>query len=159
MNLNQIWSVLEECFEPLSEHGFPVWAKTAAELGLEPGWMTWVAAIWIFSSEPFSTKAFMRVLSYGSASVNEARFASAVNQGVLVVTSEKEYRTTEKGKRLADQILQAGDASIAHLQPMPSAEFQKLLGFHKRLVEASLAAPEPPAKFGVTHYYRNMHPG
>jgi len=102
---------------------------------------------------------FMRLFPYGSARVLESRFASAVKQGILSASSENEYHATEKGKRLTNQMIQEAEVSILHLQPIPPAELQRILDYAKRLVEASLSAPEPPPKYGVTHYYKNMHPG
>jgi hypothetical protein len=159
MNLNSVWSVLEESFDPLNEDAYTAWQKIAAEQGFEPGWMTWLAALFVFGSEPFATAGFMRLFPYGSARVNESRFASAVKQGLLTAHSENEYCATEKGRHWANQMIQAAEALLARLRPVPSTELQRMLGYAKRLVEASLATPEPPSKFGVTHYYKNMYPG
>jgi predicted transcriptional regulator len=142
--------------EPLSNLALD---QAAAELDLEPGWITWLWAFCLFGSDPFSTAAYMRIRPYGSARVNEDRFTSAVRQGILTANSQNEYLLTEKGKHFANKFLQAADASIAHLQPIPIAELQKIADYGKRLVEASLAAPEPPSRFAITRYYRNIHPG
>jgi len=156
MNLNALWSTLMESVEPLSDFALD---KAIAELELETGGMTWLWAISLFDSEPFSTTAYMRIRPYGSMRVNEERFTSAVKQGILIVNSQNEYLSTEKGKLIANKFLQAADASIKHLQPMPIAELQKLADYGKRLVEASLAAPEPPSKSGMIRYYKYVHPG
>lgn len=156
MNLNTLWSTLTEGLAPLGDSAME---KTATELGLEPGWQTWAWAICLFDSEPFSTASYMGIRPYGSRRVNEARFASAVKQSLLVSHAENELLHTEKGKDFANRIFQAADASIAQIQPIPSAELQKILDYGKRLVEASLAAPEPPSKFAIARYYKNIHPG
>lgn len=158
MNLNTIWSALEESYELLFTYAFHKFDERTAELGLELGWRTWIQAIWVFDSEPFSTETYMRFVSYGSERVNEARFAHATKQGFLAVHSENEYQSTEKGKHVAKQIAQKAEVSLVHLQPMPAAGLQKILGYGRRLIEACLAAPEPPSKFTITRYYQNMHP-
>lgn len=101
----------------------------------------------------------MRLFPYGSARVLEARFASAVKQGILEADSENEYCATEKGMDWVKQMIQDAITSIAHVQPIPPTDLQKIVDYGKRLTEASLAAPEPPSKFGASHYFKNMHPG
>lgn len=58
MNPKSIWSALEEAYEPMAGHGFPAMERAAAEMGLEAGWMTWVAAIWLFGPEPIPPPHF-----------------------------------------------------------------------------------------------------
>ena len=159
MNLNSIWTVLDESFEPLNNDAYTVWQKIATEQGLEPGWITWVAALFVFGSDPFSTTGFMRLFPYGSARVLEARFALAVSHGILIARSENEYHATEKGMVWIKQMIHAAIESVAHLQPIPPADLQKIVDYGRRLTEASLAAPEPPSKFGASHYFKNMQPG
>lgn len=155
MNLNTLWSMLMETIEPLSDLALD---HASAELNLEPGDITWLWAICLFDPEPFSTAAYMRIRPYGSARVNEARFASAFKQDILTINSQNEYLPTERGKHFINKFFQVAEASMAHLQPIPTAELQKIADYTKRLVEASLAAPEPPSKFGMIRYYKNMHP-
>jgi len=156
MNLNTIWSTLMEAIEPLSDLALE---RADAELNPEPGWLTWLWAICLFDPEPFSIAAYMRIRPYGSARVNEARFASAFKQGMLTVNSQNEYLLTEKGRHFVNKFFQVAESSIAHLQPIPTAELQKIADYGKRLVEASLAALEPPSKFGMISYYKNVYPG
>ena len=158
MNLNSIWTVLDESFEPLNNDAYSIWEKIAAEQGLEPGWITWVAALFVFGAEPFTTAGFMRLFPYGSARVLETRFASAVKQGILIAGSENEYHATEEGMDWRNQMVHAAMASVADLQPVPPADLQKIVDYGRRLSEASLAAPEPPSKFGASNYFKNMHP-
>jgi predicted transcriptional regulator len=145
-----------ESVEPLSDFALD---KAVAEMDLEPGWITWLWGYSLFGPESFSTAAYMRIRPYGSARVNEARFASAVRQGLLTVNSQNEYLLSEKGKHFMNRILQAANTSITHLQPIPIDDLQKMADYTKRLVEASLAASEPPSKFGTIGYHRNVHPG
>lgn len=159
MDLNSIWTVLGESFDPLNNDAYSVWQKIATEQKLESGWITWVSALFVFGSDPFTTAGFMRLFPYGSARVLEARFALAVKQGILIASSENEYHATEKGMDWRKHLIHAAIESVAHLQPIPTADLQKIVDYGRRIAEASLAAPEPPAKFGASHYYRNMRPG
>lgn len=156
MNLNTLWSAMMDSIEPLSDLALE---QAATELHLEPGDITWLWAICLFDPEPFSTAAYMQIRPYGSTRVNEIRFAFAVRQDILTLNSQNEYLPTEKGRLVTNRFLHAADASIAHLTPIPMSELQKMADYGKRLVEASLAAPEPPSKFGTIRYYKNVHPG
>ncbi|MBI5825825.1 MAG: winged helix-turn-helix transcriptional regulator [Chloroflexi bacterium] len=159
MNLNSIWTVLDESFDPLNENAYSVWQKIATEQGFEPGWITWLSALFVFGSDPFSTAGFMRLFPYGSARVLEARFGGAIKHGILIASGENEYHATEKGMDWRNQMTQAASNSIAHLQPIPPPDLQKIVNYGRRITEASLAAPEPPSKFGASHYFKNMYPG
>ena len=47
MNMKATWTALEDAFDMLGGYGFAAMAKAAAEMELKPGWMTWIAAIWL----------------------------------------------------------------------------------------------------------------
>jgi hypothetical protein len=151
MNLNSIWSVLEEDFDILGDYGYPAMDRAAAEIALEPGWMTWVAAIWLFGSEPFTTAQFMRMFPYGLVRLTDERFASAAQQGYLISNGANGYTSAEEGMRVAQRIWrEAGDA-LADLTPIPDEHLQRLFNSLDRLIEASLSAPEPPPHFYISH--------
>ena len=59
MNKASAWFLLEEAFDILGDCGYPAMDKTASELNLDDDWFTWVAAIWLFGSEPITTSKFM----------------------------------------------------------------------------------------------------
>ena len=155
MNKASAWFLLEEAFDILGDCGYPAMDKTASELNLDDDWFTWVAAIWLFGSEPITTSKFMCMFPYGLAQLNEERFASAVRHGYLRADREGEYSPTENGLNIALRIWrQAGD-SLANLKPMPEENLQFLVNFIERLIEASLAKPEPPSHFYLSHKREN----
>jgi hypothetical protein len=154
VNPKAIWAVLEETFDTLGSYGFPAMARAAAELNLESGWFTWIAATWLFGSEPITTAAFMRMLPYGLARLNEERFASAVRQGYLLSDGENGYIPTAAGLRAAHKVWrEAGDALMR--LPMPEAHQNPLFDYLARLGDASLSAPEPPPHFFIAHKREN----
>jgi len=154
MKSKAIWTLLEEIFDTLGSYGFPAMAQAAAELQLEPGWFTWIAAIWLFGSEPITTAAFMRMLPYGLARLHEERFVAAVQQGYLVSDGKGGYIPTTAGMSAAQKVWrEAGDA-LKDL-PMPEASQHSIFDILARLGEASLSAPEPPSHFFITHKREN----
>jgi hypothetical protein len=155
MNLTSIWSTLEESFDMLGGYGFPAMDKTATELALEPGWFSWVAAIWLFGSEPITTANFMRMLPYGLARLNEERFASAAEQGYLISDGEGGYSPAERGLDAAHKIWRAAGDSLADLSSLPEENLHRLFSYLVRIADTALAAPEPPSHFFLAHKREN----
>ena len=71
---------------------------------------------------------------------------------------EGEYALTDAGRKAAWRIFEAARDSMVPLQPLPSADLERLAGLLRRLVEASLAAPEPPRQ-GCLRLSRRIDPG
>lgn len=134
MNPKSIWCALEASFWPLNDDVYAIWQKIAAEQGLEPGWMVWLASLFIFGAEPFTTAGYVRLFPYGSAHVIEARLELAVKNGILVTDSENEYQATAKGLEWKKQMIHAATAFIAQLQSIPESDLQKIVSYLKRLV-------------------------
>ena len=155
MNPNSIWSVLEDTFDLLGSYGFAAMDKAATELELKPGWMTWIAAIWLFGSEPITTANFMRMLPYGLARLNEERFASVVVQGYLISDERNGYTPTEAGMRAAQKVWRdAGDA-LAHLNPCPKHNCARFSIILSGLAKPRCLRSEPPSHFFISHKREN----
>jgi hypothetical protein len=155
MNNNSIWSALEESFDILGDYGYPATDKVADQLGLEPGWFTWVVAIWLFGSEAFTTLNFMHMFPYGSALVNEERFSSAVRRGYLISDGKNGYLTTEDGSLVGQKMWRAAGDSLTNLPTPPETDLQRLFGYLTRIADAALAAPEPPSHYYISHKRQN----
>lgn len=156
MSLKSIWSTLEISSEILGDYAYPAMDKAAANLGLEPGWFSWVAAIYLFAPHPFTLAQFMRVFPYGLAQVTEARFAAAIRQGYLTAQGQGEYCATALGENVAiSRVFQAANRAIAprhrRLHLMPDEALQRLVHLLARLVGAAFATPEPPSPFIMAH--------
>lgn len=146
MNLNSIWSVMEESSGILfRDYGSPAMDKAARELALPSDYFFWAAAIWLFNSEPFDVAAFMRAFPYGLAQGNKVRFASVVQQGYLASDGQGKYHATETGIAAAVRLFDASLESIAPLNPMPQGSLSKLSSLLARISDAAFKTPEPPA--------------
>ena len=155
MNKKSIWSHLEDGFDILGGYGYPMMDKTAEELNLDGDWFTWIAAIWLFGSQPITTAKFMKMFPYGLARLNEECFTSAARQGYLMLDKEGGYSSTEIGINVALKIWRQAGESLANLKPMPEENLQHLYNYLERLVEASLAIPQPPSHFYLSHKREN----
>lgn len=155
MNLNAIWSALEDVYDILGGYGFPAMDKAATEMELKPDWSTWLFAIWLFGSEPITTANFMRIFPYGLARRNEERLVSAVQHGYLISDGKDGYIPTEFGMKAAHKVWRAAGDSLASLKPMPEAHMEKTFDYLARISDAALSAPEPPPHYFMTHKREN----
>ena len=140
MNLKSIWSALEEAYGVCSDASAPAIEKFAEENHLSAGYWSWVPAIILFPDEPISSAQWMRIFPYGIPQTINERLASAAEGGYLVADGEG-FHSTEKGKVVAHQGLQAITNGIAHLHPLPPNDLQRLVDYLIRLSDASFAAP------------------
>lgn len=155
MNLNTIWSVLEDVYDILGSYGFAAMDKAATEMGLKLDWSTWLFAIWLFGSEPITTANFMRIFPYGLAPHNEEHFASAVRHGYLISDGKNGYIPTEFGMKAAHKVWREAGDSLAHLYSIPEAHMDKFLDYLARLCESAISAPEPPSHYFMSHKREN----
>ena len=155
MNLNSIWSALDESFDLLGNYGYPAMDKAAEEFALDPDYFTWLAAVWLFGLETITTEKYMRMFPYGLASVNEGRFTSAVQKGYLASDGKGGYTHTEDGLTIAKKLWRAAGDSLADLNPIPDEHLQRLFSYLIRIADASLAAPEPPPHFYISRKLAN----
>jgi hypothetical protein len=155
MNLNSIWSALEDIYDILGGYGFAAMDKTATEMELKSDWSTWLFAIWVFGSEPITTANFMRIFPYGLARLNEERFAFAVQHGYLVSDGKDGFIPTGFGMKAAHKVWRAAGDSLAALKPMPEAQMEKAFDYLARLGDAALSSPEPPSHYFMAHKREN----
>jgi DNA-binding PadR family transcriptional regulator len=94
---------------------------------------------------------------YTALALNESRLEANARLGLLR-RGEGEYYLTEAGRTAVKRIIAAAYAAMAGLQPLPEADLSRLADLLHRLVEASLAAPEPPDKWRL-HLSRRTDPG
>lgn len=156
MNLNSIWSALEESSDILGDYAYPAMDKAAEELGLSPDYFSWVAAVNLFAPDSFTLAEFMRIFPYGLQQVNEARLMDAVQQGYLTFDGQGQYRATESGISIAvHRVFKAANDSIASARPMPEEALNRLVNLLTRIANVALGMPEPPIQFTTSHKRRS----
>jgi hypothetical protein len=89
--------------------------------------------------------------------VYEACFASAAQMGYLISDGNGRYTRSQKGMEVAQKIWRAAGNSLASLKPIPDEGEQRLVEYLQRLVNASLATPEPPSHFYLSHKHGNYN--
>ena len=73
--------------------------------------------------------------------------AQGVQLGLLAPAGQGEFHLTNAGHAAVRKLIDTAYAAMTPLHPLPDAELERLLDLLRRVVEASLAAPEPPGKW------------
>jgi len=159
MTLATFWPIAMEALQALRRHYYPEMERVATELSL-PEWYGWLLPALAFEPEPISAAKLRLRSPYTSPRLYQERLTNAAKQGFMILLDEAEgaYRLSESGKRAAECVLEAAYKKMAMLQPLPSAELERLAGLLRRLVMSCLEAPEPPGKWCITHS-RKTDPG
>jgi DNA-binding MarR family transcriptional regulator len=154
-----LWPTILEAIAALGRQYAPEMDRVTAELGLGE-WLGVLLPALIFDPEPISAARLRRRSPYTSARFYNERMSKAAEGGHLapVEAVENEYRLTELGRQAAKRVFGAVYARLEMLQPAPQTELERLASILYRLVEACLAAPEPPGKWSI-RLSRRIDPG
>ncbi len=159
MNHLDLWPLAWDALEALTIHYGPAINHAAEELGIPAGqWYGWLMAARIFEPDPVSAASLHVRAAYRSPDQLAAALAQGVRLGLLASDDAGQYRLTPAGHAGVRHLIEAAYAAMAPLQPLPEADLLHLAGLLRRLVEASLAAPEPPARWSL-RIERRLDPG
>ncbi len=151
-SLSQIWELGLGALRWLGEKYDPVLKEAARKEGLvAPAWYAWLLPALTFEPEAISTEKLRVRSPYTAPGVYEERLANAAAAGYLRCVDRDGYMLTLKGHNAVRAVLQAGDACMEQLRPMQVERMEMLAGLLRQLVDSSLAAPEPPGRWGLAH--------
>ena len=137
--VKELWSITEPHIEDAAIHrDLPLELYFYSELGLEY----------------FSIENFQKRDPFSNPEQFEKLFARLLVKGWIAALPDGRYQVTEKAREGARQIIQAGDAHLASFEPMLDVNFNKLVILLKRVVTASIEAPEPPQKWAILKRFR-----
>ena len=146
--LLDLWPLLWETLQALTARYGPAIDRAAEAVGIPFGqWYGWLMAARIFEPDPVSAARLGVRAAYTNPALLQARLEQGVELGLLTPTGPGEYHLTNAGHAAVQDLIAAAYAAMAPLQPLPAADLDRLLALLRRLVEASLAAPEPPGKW------------
>ncbi len=149
MSTSDLWLLAQAAWDELSAIYGPVMARAAVEeAGLAEGtYFGWMLAAPDFEPDPISAERLAGRAPYTARTLNDARLADNAQQGLLRQAGQDEYYLTEKGRAAAKRIFEAAYHAMVPLQPLPAAALGRLADLLRRIVEACIAAPEPPGKY------------
>ncbi len=162
MTTRDPWPLAWETLQALAAHYGPAIDHAAEGLGIPLGeWYGWLMAARIFEPYPVSAARLQVRAAYTAPASLEEDLATGVRLGLLEPAGEidpGEYHLTERGHRGVRCLIGTAYAAMALLHPLPDPDIERLDALAFRLVEASLAAPEPPGKWCL-RIARHYDPG
>lgn len=166
MNHLDVWPLAREAWIALTAHYGPAIDRAAEEHGIPLGeWYGWLMAARIFEPDPVSVQRLAVRSAYTAPSRLEADLLKGVELGLLAPApgashsgDGPHYFLTGAGHRAVQHLVETAYSAMADLRPLPDAELQRLAGLLRRLVQASLEAPEPPGKWCL-RVARHFDPG
>jgi len=160
MSASDLWPLALEAWGELKGRYGPVMAHAAAkEAGFPAGaYFGWILPALGLDPEPISARQLAAWAPFTARALDESRLAASAELGLLRRAAAGGYYLTEAGRAAARSITAAAYDFMATLHPLPAAELNRLFELLRRLVEACLAAPEPPGKWHLL-LSRHTDPG
>lgn len=144
-----LWPLVLEAFQAIGPHYGPAWNEKASELGMERRTIWLLLAALTLEPEPVSP-ALLRVRTpYAADDAFAEPTETLAEGGWLAPAGEGAYRLTDAGRQAVHDILEVAYAAMGTLEPLPPADMERLAGLLLQLVEASVAAPEPPGTWCI----------
>ena len=153
-----IWPIAHDVILALGDRYSPAMEKAAQETELDKSEYGLLITALTFDPQPIASWRLRVRNPYTAAGRYEARLRKASRLGFFKAAHEGEYVLTEMGRNTARRMLDAACEAMAKLKPMPKAELERIAELMRRLVEACLAADEPPGKWSLT-LSRKLDPG
>ncbi len=152
MSIPDLWSLAVEAWEALGAGYGPVIARAAGkDAGFPEGaYIGWILPALGLDPDPISARQLGAWSPYTALGLQEYRLATSEELGFLRYAGDGNYYLTDEGRDAARCITAAAYAYMAPLRPLPSARLRRLSDLLRRLVDACLAAPEPPGKWHLT---------
>ncbi len=159
MNYKNLWKLAEQVIQVLGDEYEPVIPGIASQLGLETTvFYSCLLTAKIFEPEPITIERLRVRNPYASPKLYTERLSNAAVRGFLRPVEQDGFLLTEKGERAIRSAILAIYGCLTQMSPLPAKKLGWLAALLWKLVEASLAAPEPPGHWCLAHS-RIMDPG
>jgi hypothetical protein len=151
----KLWPMILEALMALGAHYVPAMEVAAENAGVERGvWGLLLTAL-TFEPQPVSNAKLQVRVPYQDYAKS---LADAAEQGFFSLVREGEYRLTDLGRSVGNEIILAAYARMGNYEPLSASQLNYLSVLLRRLVVASHTSPEPPGKWSLTHA-RRIDPG
>jgi Mn-dependent DtxR family transcriptional regulator len=146
MTKTELYPLAREAMEALAEHYGPAMQQVRDDAGMQQADWGPVFLLSYVDPRPETAAYLQRLTHYTSLPGLEARLEGAASRGLVEATPDRAYRLTDKGRRMLHDSLEAAWKVMADLEPIGRDEATRLAELLRRVVEDSLAAPEPQDK-------------
>ena len=154
----EVWNLAAETMRAFAPFYREAMRKTIQDSGAPPD--DWFTLSLAHGSDPAPLTAdrFHSLVPYTAPERLIETLENLAQLELLERVGENAYRLTGPGREAVQDIFQAAHQGLGTIEPLPAAEMEQLNGLLRRLVEATLAAPEPEEKWAMA-YSRWTDPG
>jgi hypothetical protein len=160
MITSDLWPLALEAWGQLRTLYGPVMAQAAgSDAGFPLGaYYGWILPALGLDPEPISARKLAAWAPFTALALDESRLAASAELGFLRRAEAGDYYLTQAGRAAAQRVTTAAYDFMRTLQPLPSEGLSQLFDLLRRVVEACLAAPEPPGQWHL-RLSRRTDPG
>jgi hypothetical protein len=146
----QLWALVQEAMRAFRPFYGEVMQKTIEDSGVPDDWFALHLAR---GSEPvpFTVECFHALSPYTARERRVETLEKLAQLGLLEKVEEEAYRLTNPGREAVQTIFCAAHQAIGAAEPLPAGEMEELNRLLRRLVEATLEAPEPEDKWAIAN--------
>ncbi|MBU1662034.1 MAG: hypothetical protein KKD28_11255 [Chloroflexi bacterium] len=155
MDKSNLWPIALDAMMALGMQYVPMMDRAAKKAGVERDVWGLLLTASSFDPETISNAKLQVRTPYQE---HTKRLADAAYRGLLTPVGEDEYRLTEAGKEIAQQVILAAYVRLDTLKPLRSPALHYLVVLLRQVVHASHVSPIPPDKWCITHS-RRFDPG
>lgn len=137
--IQEFWAITEPHIEDAAiQASIPIELYYYSELGLDS----------------FSTEEFQKRDPFSNPMQFEKIFVTLNFKGWIEPQPDEKYQVTEKARKAARRIIQAGDGFLLPFESFTDIDLKKLAGLLKQLVHSCQFTPEPPRKWAIEKRFR-----
>jgi hypothetical protein len=153
----QLWSLAQEAMRAFRPVYGEVMRKAIEGSGVPDDWFALHLAR---GSEPapFTVERFHALSPYTARERQAATLEKLAQLELLERVGEEAYRLTDPGRETVQTIFGSAHQALGAAEPLPAGEMAELNRLLRRLVDATLEAPEPEDKWAIA-YSRWTDPG
>jgi DNA-binding MarR family transcriptional regulator len=141
-----LFPLLGEAVQALSAPYADAMRQATEQAGMEAQDLWWLLAVQGDTQQPTTLDRLQRLRPYTAGAVVAAQLSGAVERGLLAADAAGSYRLSETGLRGLKQTFAAVHAALAGYTPLPRDDMQRIVELLRRIIDASVAAPEPLEK-------------
>lgn len=146
MTKTDLLPLAREAMAALEAHYIPAMQQARDAAGMQQADWGPLFLLSYATSRPVSSAYLLQLSPYMSLAGLERRLESAVSRGMIERTENRTFRLAEPGRRAFRGTLEAVWLALAKLEPLPVDDLRRLVDLLVRVVDASLAAPQPRDK-------------
>jgi len=153
----QLWTLAEETMRAFAPFYLEVMQKAIQDSGAPDYWFGLSLARGS-DPQPFTVERYHAMFPYTAPDRFTEILEGLARLELLERVGEGAYRLSDLGRKAVENIFEAAHRGLDTIEPLPAGEMDQLNGLLYRLVEATLAAPEPEEKWAIA-YSRWTDPG